>query len=655
MSLELDKILAKIFILTGIFGLATNMFLLNSVIIINIFMVILLLSSAIWLVTCKQDDILSDLLFFDRDPNSKHSKYYVIILNVIYIILLILSLYSIISKPYSRPSLFLVAISFTASLISAEMFILSKKIYKNRSYLLTILIKIIILGIIIRESLYYQFPSLTADANYHLEFIRKIISDGHVPTKFGLYSSFPLLHIFITSISKLTSLSVVDSFFFIPLSESVGLVFVFFIIKHVFKDDLIALLSMLLIVLSTMNIYFSYFYIGGGTFTFILLLMVLYTIFSNHLNNYKHSLLLISIFLTIVLAHTQTPFILLIVLIVSYLSEIIYKVIQRNYGFRILDPFIILLATLTMLSYWIYVSKFFQSYVVSEFLYFGLRGLPSISHITQGNVIYVVWAFSPVYVSEFFGIIGFLFVLRNLNNYRFNNTENAKIVIFLNVLIFLSVITGIAYVLQLTSLAYIRWLYYVEIFVSVLVAIGILRLSTVFRTQKTRMAVAIILIFFVSSIFLMNPYANNTDDVVPWIKEYTRDAFTLSELSGIGFTKKIREETDSRIFVDTLTYRAITKLPPSPHNPPKYPYSVAGSIIVGETKDFEGFLLLRKEALSNPIIISIYQIKKENVYIKNIYKSKLNPIWYQNLRSGANYNLIYDNPKSCIIYGSHEY
>jgi len=626
-----DDIIIKTLILSSMIGLIINSLMFN-IVEINIFLLILILSSIIGY--SFRNDTFHSFIGIEF-----HHKYLAIIcLNLIFIMIFIISTISL-TRVYSRSTWFLIAVSLMSLLIFIETLVIDNKIKYIHNF---VLLKIILIGILIRGSLYYQYPSPTADAFYHMEFIDKILDTGYVPTKFGLYSSFPMLHIFVTIISEITSIGLKSSFFYISAIESIGLVFVYLIVDRLYNNRAISLLSVLILEISTINIYFSYFYLGGGTFTFIFFLLALYLVLLlNSKNGHLYRFLFVLVILTIVLSHTQTPFVLLIVLITFYITSLIFNLVSK-YHFPAVSYTTIMYTALVMLSYWIYASKFFESYILLEFLNFGLKGLPSISHIATGNTLEVIWTLSPIYVLEFFGLIGFLYVLRNIRDMD-NKIKKDRVVIILGVLVCLSIITGIAYVSQLTSLAYIRWLYYVEVFVSSFVAIGVLRFSSV--SGKMNIFIASVLFIVVSSIFIMSPYANNNDDVVPWVNEYTRDSFTSSELSAIYFTEQIRMHTSSQIFVDTLTYRAMTSFAPPPHYQPEYPYRVAGSIITGEMKNFEGFLLLRTEAIDNLVVVSTY--KDDH---KSISKVRMNFAWYTELRREINSSLIYDNPQSIVLF-----
>ena len=90
---------------------------------------------------------------------------------------------------YSRPVLFLVLTSVLAALIAIEIAITA-----DSRHVPSALFKIIILGILIRASAYFEFPSaISVDPYYHSGFIQYILDHGYVPAYAAPYASLEVL------------------------------------------------------------------------------------------------------------------------------------------------------------------------------------------------------------------------------------------------------------------------------------------------------------------------------------------------------------------------------------------------------------------------------------------------------------------------------
>jgi len=92
------------------------------------------------------------------------------------------------------PCFFLVLASVLAALIALEIAITA-----DSRHVPSVLFKIIVLGILIRASAYFEFPSaISVDPYYHVGFIQFVLDHGYIPAHAVPYNllEYPSLPIF---------------------------------------------------------------------------------------------------------------------------------------------------------------------------------------------------------------------------------------------------------------------------------------------------------------------------------------------------------------------------------------------------------------------------------------------------------------------------
>ena len=150
---------------------------------------------------------------------------------------------------YSRPVLFLVLTSVLAALIAIEIAITA-----DSRHVPSVLFKIILLGILIRASAYFEFPSTIAvDPYYHTGFIQYVLDHGYIPAYAAPYASLeypsmPLMHMLVTALSLTTGLGLHYSYFFVSIVECVGVIFIFLIGRAVLNARSGLLAALLLVI-----------------------------------------------------------------------------------------------------------------------------------------------------------------------------------------------------------------------------------------------------------------------------------------------------------------------------------------------------------------------------------------------------------------------
>lgn len=234
--------------------------------------------------------------------------------------------------PYYRPPLFFISISIGITMIALE--ILSSK--KNKNETMWILIKILIISLIIRNTAYFISPyPVGSDPWGHADFIRDICSYGslNVPLTHTseYYVDYPIMHIYAAITCLIGDLSIKNSMSIIGLIVTISTIFVYLIAKKITKDNTISLLAALLINFADFHIRWSIEVIAM-TFGIALFTTVIYIIVNKDIKNQVISqVLLIAFILIISWTHTVSSFILLISIISLYIGSLLYgKLYQQN-------------------------------------------------------------------------------------------------------------------------------------------------------------------------------------------------------------------------------------------------------------------------------------------------------------------------------------
>ena len=228
---------------------------------------------------------------------------------------------------YYRPPVYflLVLVASTSIVVNIFYFNANKKFN-----LCLVLFEIIVLAVLIKASLYYDFPGFyEQDPWWHTQWIKETIEIGHITSGNYLangYYLFPQFHLLIGMTSVVTSLSIHNATFFSVSFIGISIIpalFLFFIAKK-FTGLKIALLSTLIFSLLGDLIYRGISIIPM-TLGFSLFLIIIYFIFNTSIKKILKNFLLILFSISLNFAHTIAAFITFLSLIALYLSSIIYN------------------------------------------------------------------------------------------------------------------------------------------------------------------------------------------------------------------------------------------------------------------------------------------------------------------------------------------
>jgi hypothetical protein len=536
------------------------------------------------------------------------------IVNIVFVCFASVSVVVLSTAVYSRPVLFLVLASVLAALIALEIAITT-----NSRHVPSVLLKIIILGVLIRASAYFEFPSaISVDPYYHVGFIQYVLDHGYIPAHTAPYDlleypSMPIMHMLVAALSLITGLSVYNSYFFVGIIECISVIFIFLIGRAVLNVRS-GLLAALLLVIANQFLLWGI-AITPETLGIVLTLVVVAALFLVPRDDMvSYTILLVVLFAGILLTHEGTSLYTALVLIIvigsfAFISKIlgvtdvrheIQDVKALSLHLRSLALLVVLFGA-SIISYWTFTGGSALSRAIAV-----VRGgvspstalaSPAAAASSAGAAAAAVphlppsalpiWPDLPVLILIFFATFGFLYVL--------SATRKKALTV--------AWIGASAVVLAVTVGTYFfgpgisqpeRWIVYLQVFMVIPAAAGILTLGSLVNTRKGLAVIfsAVLVLGFVS---VTHPNAKVASEL-PW-DQVPRIALLPSEVAA---AQTIANKTDGRLVQTDMAYAPIFEYQYNVSNVTVFPPLTAITNFSNNNSSW----VLRLEIANNPYIAS---------------------------------------------------
>jgi hypothetical protein len=527
------------------------------------------------------------------------------IVNIAFVCLLSAAILVLSEAVYSRPVLFLILTCVLAGLVAVEIAVTSDARHVPSS-----LLKIIILGIVIRASAYFEFPSAIAvDPYYHVGFIQFVLDYGHVPATVAPYANLeytnmPMFHLLVAALSLSSGISVHNSYFFVGIIECVSVAFVFLIGRAVLNVKS-GLFAALLLVLA------SQFLMWGihitpltlGVVTTLVLLVVVFLVPRRDMGSF--TALFLVLLASALLTHEGTAAYTALVLVVVVAS---FALVSKAFaGGTVRDDtqdvralslhlrFLALLVTLfvgSLIVYW----GFIGGSALSRALAIVRGGVTPTSALqgaqAAGGTVLLpsslpLWSDLPVLILILLATFGFLYLLSR-------EKKRALSFSWLVASALILAITAAIYFLGGTTAQPERWIVYLQVFMVIPAAAAILTLGSLPKT-RTGLVLVFSAVLFLSLAGITHPNAKVVSEL-PW-DQRPRIALLESETAAAS---TIAKETNGGPIATDLAYAPIFK----------YQHNVSNVTVfqslskANGTSDKNGSLLLRVELANNVYIAS---------------------------------------------------
>ncbi len=517
---NIDEILAKLGIILGIAGAVLSALSYGSLIILGL----------------STSFICFSYLYIKRkkpEETAITSNRVLYILLILFFFLLsssLLILYC--SEPYTIPISFYIVISVLYAIIAAEIFFINKK--SKLQYFP--LLQILIVSLLFRVVIYFQFPSIVGmDPWYNHLMFNDIISRGYFSLEY-MYSRFPIFpfenveSILVTGLEYKLCL-----FFTIGIIELLSIVFVFLLGKTIcnFKTGVLA--SLFLSFYSAHIAYGTHSIIAmsvGITFFSI----ICYLIIKNHIKkSLKISIIIFLFLILLILTHVVAAAICFLLLLSFLFGKYLYKFIEnkqmdeRTVTFALASFF-----GVAMLGYWMWVSGYIGYIAESiKFVFDFSQREFVMGHVYRGSVDF----YQSLFENLEYNIILLLLVLSVL---VWLNKKNRTLERYY-LLSFVGLTYLVIYVARRTGIDAMlpnRWYPFLYLLMSIFICFSLLELST--KLKRSGKIITTSIIFILSFTMIISNLANVD---APLYTSTDRTAFEESEMNSADFIYTRSNET----------------------------------------------------------------------------------------------------------------
>lgn len=538
---------------------------------------------------------------------------------------------------YYRPISYFILICVLAGIIASQILYV-----RQGDRVTSILLQIFLLSILIRVGIFYNFPSLMGyDAYFHANMARIITNTGFVaPLQISSkYFYYPFAHIFISVTQLMGKTDVKDAIFYSIGFASIFITAAIYLIGKKLEGPQMGLLAALLINLNNHNIVTGIANITPGSLVLCYFIFIIYAIFSEK-QELKYTGLILLITILMVLTHQLTTFVVLLAVVTIYLGKYLHSHLYKDSplgtnGFNYILFFVVSLQTYWMFTYINPGTSFFEMIFLPLVEVFKLgAGYSSdeliVGSVTNQDTLEVLLLHISYLALPFFAIGGVLAWFSREDAKKINKFSIALVVVILY-----SFAYGIP-LLGMRNFLTSRWFPLISVFLVLVAASYILKLTSLFASRKAKIPVIFIIVLLFSFVMVTTPGINKDNPLVA--KDTTvRNQFKDVEIQAI---KTVSGTYSGNILMDSPYDSCLF------YSAPGYDTSNATYFNIQHIRtqeiDRNSMVLLRKSTIKEPI-----SINDPDRYGVNFIQTL--PGDFFNRFEAPEYALVYNN-KEVIAY-----
>ena len=540
-----------------------------------------------------------------------------LLLNILFFALLLYSVIALYLSVDERPLSYFITVALMSTLVTLEIFFTPEK---SGRYYAFILVKILLISLILRWSLFYIYPGsfLGTDTWRNAVLYDAISQAGHLVPEMGGYWHWPIHHLMVVTTSQLTGVGSREAMILsLGLFEVVSLIFVFLLARHIFGTK-IGLLSVLILGINNLFIRWGWCLVVQ-TLGIALVALILFLILSprtHNLVNFK----VITIFMLIVLmlTHSVSSFVMLVILLMSYLGYTVYASATKNkLPYANLNTALFFFVAL--MGYWLYVANVF-----TQFTWMAAGVGPTMSAVISyapalEPEVNPMWAEMNKLCSILFYALATIGILSVLNK---RNIDLSRFRLVFSGVALVGIVSALFFVVDV-ELFTGRWFVFMQLLLAIPAAVGLVTIANTMRASWKRLFTSAIIIFLLAFLMISNTTASFDSPIYPsYLKD--RSALTESELQAADTIKSVYSDI---IVMDGTHALAIVD---SPDTLTKH---LTYADVQNGFTEVKGLMLLRKHIVDN-----VFSISSEDIG----YRTKFTYDPYQALDSNR-FNHVYES------------
>lgn len=263
-----------------------------------------------------------------------------------------------------RPMIYYVTVTVIATIILAQILIRKEG---NNPLIILAQIALLTVSIIWGMTLKYDYYIGRTDLLGHAWYVQNLLDSGHVTAVFDFYQAFPLWHILAAALYSIAGFSGGPN---VILYLASGLVYfllpvaLYLVTMKLCSSQKIALLSALIISLSTDMLIYGMYSIPRSIVTFFLVVMLLILLARQATTGKRYVLLTaVALFFVLVITmyHTVSILFVLVILLAIYLLE---KLLARNREKPLISARFFLASVGIVVAYWLAFALYLPQYLI---------------------------------------------------------------------------------------------------------------------------------------------------------------------------------------------------------------------------------------------------------------------------------------------------